>query len=70
MCVCVCVCVCMCVYIYIYIYIYMDCAVRVQILDKIVCILHSTNNLGLDMHVIILSPAMGRADFSFGIRPV
>ena len=48
----------------------MDCAVRVQILDKIVCILHSTNNLGLDMHVIILSPAMGRADFSFGIRPV
>ena len=38
----------------------MDTATRVQILDQIDCISHSTNTLGKGMNPIILPPAMDR----------
>ena len=38
----------------------MDTATRVQILDEIDCISHSTNTLREGMNPIILPPAMGR----------
>ena len=39
----------------------MDTVTRVQILDEIDCILHSTNTLGKGMNPIILPPAaMGK----------
>ena len=36
----------------------MDTETRVQILDEIYCISHSTNTLGKSMNPIILPPAM------------
>ena len=38
----------------------MDTTTRVQILDKVVCISHSTNSLQKGMSPIILFPVMGR----------
>ena len=38
----------------------MDTATRVQILDEIDCISHSTNTLGKGMNPIVLPPAMGK----------
>ena len=38
----------------------MDTTTRVQILDEIDCISHSTNTLGNGMNPIILPPAMGK----------
>ena len=38
----------------------MDTTTRVQILDEIDCISHSTNTLGKGMNPIILPPAMGK----------
>ena len=38
----------------------MDTATRVQILDEIDDILHSTNTLGKGMKPILLPPAMGK----------
>ena len=37
-----------------------DTATRVQILDKIVRISHSTNTLGKDINSTIFSPTMGK----------
>ena len=38
----------------------METANRVSVLDKVVCILHSTNTLGKGMHPIILPQAIGK----------
>ena len=38
----------------------MNTATRVQILDEIDCISHSTNTLGKGMNPIILPPAVGK----------
>ena len=37
-----------------------ESAIRVQILDEINCISHSTYTLGKGMNTIILPPAMGK----------
>ena len=37
----------------------MDMATQVKILDKAICISHSTNTLGNDMNATILLSAMG-----------
>ena len=38
----------------------MDTVTRVQILDEVDCISHSTNTQGKGMNPIILPPAMGK----------
>ena len=38
----------------------MDIATQVQILNKTVCISHSSNNLGKDMNPTILSSTSGK----------
>ena len=38
----------------------MDMATKVQILDKAVCISHSTNMLWKGMNTVIFSPAIGK----------
>ena len=38
----------------------MDTASRVQILDEAVCIFQSTNTLGKDLNLNILTPAMDK----------
>ena len=43
----------------------MDTTTRVQILDKTVCISHSTNTLGKGMNPIILPPAKHQSPNSF-----
>ena len=50
----------------------MDIVTQVHILNKAVCISHSTSTLGKDMNSIILSPAMDKKVgqsglFNFGI---
>ena len=38
----------------------MDTATRVQILDEVECISHSTNNIGKDIDSIIIRQGMGK----------
>ena len=38
----------------------MDMTIQIQILDKVDCLLHSTNTLGKGMNPIIPLPAIGK----------